>query len=90
MNTTALATHDEPETLRDRLLKATDKVAARIKAAPLSEDDAEQLDSDDGLQVDGCAIWMVGHELRSFTSCNCCGDYAELDVDLRMWGWWQQ
>lgn len=76
------ATHTQPETLRDRLFKATDNVAARIKAGPLSEDDTYQLASDHGLQVDGCAVWLVGAELRSFTCCTCCGNYAELAVKL--------
>lgn len=76
------ATHTHYTTLANRLRQAVDTVAAQIAAGPLSDLDSHQLASDDGLQVDGCAVWLVGNELRSFTCCTCCGNYAELAVGL--------
>lgn len=76
------ATHKQHTTLRDRLKQATDTVAAWIADGDLTHNETVQLGSDAGLEVDGCAVWVIDGELRSFTCCTCCGSYAELAVKL--------
>lgn len=76
------ATHTQHTTLRDRLRQATDIVAYWIADDDLSEDETELLHDERGLEVDGCAVWLVDGELRSYVCCTCCGSYAELAVKL--------
>lgn len=77
---TATPTHTQP--LSGRLRSATDTVKNWLMTGDISEDDWDRLGSDAGLEVDGCAVWLVDGELRSFVCCTCCGIYAERAVKL--------
>ena len=78
---TATPTHTEP--LSGRLKQATDTVAEWLNDGDLTGDEMDRLCwSERGLEVDGCAVWLVDGELRSFVCCTCCGTYAERAVKL--------
>lgn len=68
----------------DRLKQATHTVAEWIRNGDISEDDLERLDTDEGLVIDGCAVWLVDGELRSYTGCTnlSCDRYSEYSVRL--------
>ena len=72
-------THQATQALRSRLDSSTGRLAGLLATGWQNE----LLYTDEGLEFDGVALWLVNDEIRAYTGCMCgCDTYVEDAIRL--------